>query len=122
MALKPAYRALFLGAGPRMQCGVGQFTWLLQETIEKLDPASCTSLTLTRSEGSVSDIWRAAGSARNVVCNFPIVAWKQVMLRPLLALALARLRGSRVVLIQHEWAGLHWLRRITYTPALLLAD
>ena len=26
------------------------------------------------------------------------------------------------MLIQHEWAGLHWLRRITYLPALLLAD
>ena len=44
------------------------------------------------------------------------------MFRPLLALAMARLRGRRVILIQHEWAGLHWLRRITYLPALLLAD
>ena len=62
------------------------------------------------------------GSARNVVCNFPIVAWKRVISRPLLALAMARLRGRRVVLIQHEWGGLHWLRRITYIPALLLAN
>jgi hypothetical protein len=57
-----------------------------------------------------------------VVCNFPIVAWKRVIFRPLLALAIARLRRRRVVLIQHEWGGLHWLRRITYIPALLLAD
>jgi glycosyltransferase involved in cell wall biosynthesis len=105
-----------------MQCGVGQFTRLLQETVEKLEPGSCTSLTLTRREGSLRDIWRAVGSARSVVCNFPLVAWKRVMVRPLLALALARLRGKRVVLIQHEWGGLHWLRRITYIPALLLAD
>ena len=35
---------------------------------------------------------------------------------------MARLRGRRVVLIQHEWGGLHWARRITYMPALLLAD
>ncbi len=105
-----------------MQCGVGQFTRLLRETVEKLDPGSSTTLTLTRSEGSVVDIWRATGSARNVVCNFPIVAWKRVMFRPLLAIAMARLRGRRIVLIQHEWAGLHRLRRITYIPALLLAD
>ena len=105
-----------------MQCGVGHFTRLLQEAIEKLDPGSCTALTLTRSEGSVADIWRAIGSARSVVCNFPIVAWKRVIFRPLLALAIARLRRRRVVLIQHEWGGLHWLRRITYIPALLLAD
>ena len=35
---------------------------------------------------------------------------------------MARLRRRKVVLIQHEWGGLHWLRRITYMPALLLAD
>jgi glycosyltransferase involved in cell wall biosynthesis len=122
MTSKSTYRALFLGAGAQMQCGVGQFTRLLYETIEKLDPDSCTTLTLTRSEGSVADIWRAVGSARNVVCNFPIVAWKRVIVRPLLALAIAQLRGRRTILIQHEWAGLHWLRRVTYVPALLLAD
>ena len=122
MTSETRYQALFLGAGPQMQCGVGQFTRLLQEAIEKLGPGSCTALTLTRRQGSVAEIWRAVGSARSVVCNFPIVAWKRVMLRPLLALAMARLRGRRVVLIQHEWGGLHWLRRITYIPALLLAD
>jgi glycosyltransferase involved in cell wall biosynthesis len=122
MASESAYQALFLGAGPQMQCGVGQFTRLLCETIEKLDPGSCTTLTLTRSEGTAAGIWRAVGSARSVVCNFPIVAWKRVIFRPLLALAIARLRRRRTILVQHEWAGLHWLRRLTYIPALLFAD
>jgi glycosyltransferase involved in cell wall biosynthesis len=122
MTSEPAYQALFLGAGPQMQCGVGQFTRLLGETIEKLEPGSSRTLTLTRSEGSVAEIWRATGSARNLVCNFPIVVWKRVIFRPLLAMAMARLRGRRTILIQHEWAGLHRLRRITYIPALLLAD
>ena len=105
-----------------MQCGVGHFTRLLYEMIEKAEPGSNTSLTLTRSEGSFADIWRAVGSAKSVVCNFPIVAWKRVIFRPLLALACARLRRRKIVLIQHEWGGLHWLRRITYLPALWLAD
>jgi glycosyltransferase involved in cell wall biosynthesis len=105
-----------------MQCGVGQFTRLLDEAIEKNDPGSNTSLTLIRSEGSFAEIWRAVGSAKSVVCNFPIVAWKRVILRPLLAMAMARLRRRKIVLIQHEWGGLHWLRRITYIPALWLAD
>jgi glycosyltransferase involved in cell wall biosynthesis len=122
MTSEPAYQALFLGAGPQMQCGVGQFTRLLSETIEKIEPGSSTTLTLTRTQGSAAEIWRAVGSAQSVVCNFPIVAWKRVMFRPLLALAVARLRGRRIILIQHEWGGLHWLRRITYIPALLLAD
>jgi glycosyltransferase involved in cell wall biosynthesis len=122
MTSKAPYRTLFLGAGPPMLCGVGQFTRMLAETIAKLDPGGSTTLTLTRTEGSAADIWQAVGNAENVVCNFPIVAWKRVVLRPLLALAFARLRGRRVVLFQHEWGGLHWLRRITYLPALLLAN
>ena len=122
MISAPAYRSLFLDAGAQMQCGVGQFTRRLRETIEKLDPGSTTTLTLTRTEGSLGELWRAAGSAENLVCNFPIVAWKRVIFRPLLALAMARLRGRRAILILHEWGGLHRLRRITYLPALWLAD
>ena len=122
MTSEPAYQALFLGAGPQMHCGVGQFTRLLGDAVERLDPGTCTTITLTRSEGSLAEIWRAVESARNVVCNFPIVAWKRVIFRPLLALVIARLRGRRVILIQHEWSGLHWLRRVTYLPVLLLAD
>ena len=105
-----------------MQCGVGQFTRLLGEAVERIDPGSSTTLTLTRSEGSFAEIWRAVGSSQSVVCNLPIVAWKRVIFRPLLAMAIARLRRRKTVLIQHEWGALHWLRRITYLPALWLAD
>ena len=122
MTAKPRYRTLFLGAGAAMQCGVGQFTRRLGETIEKLNPGSATTLTLTREDGTLAEIWRATGTAENIVCNLPIVAWKRVILLPLLALAMAKLRGRRVILLQHEWAGLHRLRRITCMPALLLAD
>src|SRR6266508_4017641 len=83
------YRALFLGAGPQMHCGVGQFTRLLQETIEKLEPGTSATLTLTRSEGTLAEIWRAVGSTQSVVCNFPIVAWKRVMFAPLVQRELA---------------------------------
>ena len=113
-------RALILGAGPQMQCGVGQFTIRLAETLEKLEPGSTAALTLSKTQGSLAEIWRV-GSARNIVCNFPIVAWKRVILSPLLALLFARLRGRRVILVQHEWGSLHWLRRITYLPAVVLA-
>ena len=104
-----------------MHCGVGQFTRLLCQAIQKLHGRHSTELTMTRSEGGIGDIWSAVGSAQTVVCNFPIVAWKRVIIRPLLALAIARAKRRHVVLIQHEWAGLHWLRRLTYVPALFLS-
>jgi Glycosyl transferase WecG/TagA/CpsF family len=88
----------------------------------RLFPCGRNVSILTRSEGSLSAIWRAVGSAHSVVCNFPIVAWKRVIFAPLAAMAIAELRRRKVVLIQHEWSGLHWLRRITCMPTLLLAD
>ena len=48
---EPTYPALFLTAWPQMQCGVGQFTRLLQQTVESSELGSTTALTLTRSEG-----------------------------------------------------------------------
>ena len=122
MTADTEHKALFLGAGAEMQCGVGHFAGLLSKAVEKLHPGCCSTLTLTRAEGSLADIWRAVGAVDSVVCNFPIVAWKRVILRPLLALLIARLRRRRVVLIEHEWASLHRLRRLTYFPALLLAN
>ncbi|HEY2247313.1 MAG TPA: glycosyltransferase [Bradyrhizobium sp.] len=123
MTLPPSTtRTLILGAGPQMQCGVGQFTIRLAATLEKQEPGSTAALTLSQTQGSLAGIWRAVGSARNIVCNFPIVAWKRVILSPLFALLFARLRGRRVILVQHEWGSLHWLRRITYLPAVLLAN
>src|ERR1700751_2585567 len=123
MTLPPSTkRVLILGAGPQMQCGVGQFTLRLAQTLETREGGSTAALTLSQTEGSPAEIWRAGGSARNIVCNFPIVAWKRVIVSPLLALLFARLRGRRAILVQHEWGSLHWLRRLTYLPAVLLAN
>jgi glycosyltransferase involved in cell wall biosynthesis len=117
-----SHRALFLTAGSEMTCGVGQFTMRLRETVQTIEPGSTATLTLSRQDSSPGDIWRATGRARTVICNFPIVAWKRVIVSPLLALAVAKLRGRQVILIQHEWQSLHRLRRFTYLPALALAD
>ena len=114
--------ALFLDAGLQMTCAVGQFSQLLFRGIQQHSPATTFALSLTRTDGRLRDIWHSVGSADNIVCNFPIVAWKQVIFRPLLSMAIARLRGKRVILILHEWGSLHWLRRLTYIPALLSAN
>src|ERR1700751_3421503 len=99
MTLPPSTkRVLILGAGPQMRCGVGQFTLRLAETLETLEPGSAATLTLSQTQGALADIWRAVGSAQNIVCNFPIVAWKRVIVPPLLALLVGRLRGRRVIL------------------------
>lgn len=118
----PVGTALFLDAGLNMSCAVGQFSGLLFSGMQKQSPGNPFSLSLTTSDGRLLDIWHAVGSADNIVCNFPIVPWKRVIFRPLIGMAIARLRGKHVILILHEWGGLHWLRRLTYIPALLSAN
>ena len=122
MTSEPAYQALFLGRGPADAVRRRAIYPAARRDHRKARSRQLHDVNPDATEGSLAEIWRAVGSARSVVCNFPIVAWKRVMFRPLLALAIARLRRRRVVLIQHEWAGLNWLRRITYIPALLLAN
>src|SRR3569833_2663003 len=122
MTSRHTVQVLFLDAGPHMQCGVGQFGLRLSGTIETIAPGSTASLTLPREQGSVREFLEAIEATAKVVCNLPIVAWKRVIVKPLMALAIARLLKRRVILIQHEWGGLHALRRIAYLPALWLAD
>lgn len=117
-----ARQVICLGAGAEMQCGVGHFTQGLSDQLERLEPGLRVDVSFTRSSGTLGEFWRALRNARSVTCNFPIVSWKRVILRPLIAMALSRFRGRRVVVLQHEWDSLHLARRLTYIPALLLAN
>jgi glycosyltransferase involved in cell wall biosynthesis len=72
--------------------------------------------------GDAAALWRALAGAGALVVNLPVVAWKKALLTPLLALAIARLRGARTVVVVHEWADLHPLRRAFVAAYLLFAQ
>jgi glycosyltransferase involved in cell wall biosynthesis len=67
-------------------------------------------------------LWRALAGAEALVVNLPVVAWKKALLTPLLALSIARLRGARTIVVVHEWADLHPLRRAFVSAYLLFAQ
>jgi glycosyltransferase involved in cell wall biosynthesis len=67
-------------------------------------------------------LWRALAGAGALVVNLPVVAWKKALLTPLLALTIARLRGAQTIVVVHEWADLHPLRRAFISAYLLLAQ
>jgi len=60
-------------------------------------------------------------SSRGVVINFPVVAWKRQLFRPLVMALLARLKRKDVIVVLHEWAALDWKRRIVLAPVIVLA-
>lgn len=102
-------------------CGVGDFAKGLAETLQRRGARSIRTIDLSDKRLSLVALWRRVAGAQTVVCNLPLVAWKPLLLRPLIALAMARLRGRRVVVILHEWSGLHGLRRFVLRPAIALA-
>ncbi|GAC1332305.1 MAG: hypothetical protein NVSMB26_11750 [Beijerinckiaceae bacterium] len=65
------------------------------------------------------EVWRGLAGAEALIVNAPVVAWKRVLLVPLLCIALARLRGRKVVQILHEWDDLDPRRRIVLSIYLL---
>lgn len=102
-------------------CAVETFAGRLAATLgETAGPARL--LVLGAREGGLGEIWRAIGEASAVVVNVPLVAWKRLPVRPLLALGAARLRRREAVLVLHEWGALHPLRRLALLPALHLAS
>jgi hypothetical protein len=77
---------------------------------------------------AVSGHWRDVPSeiakitrSRQVVFNFPLNAWKKLIVQPLLLLFTAVLTGRRVSIILHEWTALHPLRRLLLVPFVVLA-
>ncbi|HEV7258746.1 MAG TPA: glycosyltransferase [Bosea sp. (in: a-proteobacteria)] len=56
-----------------------------------------------------------------VLLNFPVVAWKKELVRPVLIPLAARFKRKEVVVVLHEWQALDWKRRVVLAPVLALA-
>jgi glycosyltransferase involved in cell wall biosynthesis len=77
---------------------------------------------------SVSGRWRDVprmldriSGAESIVFSLPLVAWKRLLLIPLVMLAAAVLLRRPVDVFLHEWSSLHWLRRLTLMPIVQAA-
>ena len=117
---RPAVRALFLVSPSTTPCGVEMFARRLARTWT--DIGLVEESVLIRGDGyDIFAVWSALGRADAVVMNFPIVAWKRVLLTPLLAFAAALARGKKTILVAHEWGDLDWRRRLVLMVYALFA-
>jgi glycosyltransferase involved in cell wall biosynthesis len=57
-----------------------------------------------------------------LVINLPLVAWKKTFFKPILASLKAVFTGKRRIIMLHEWADLHPLRKAFITPILWLSS
>jgi glycosyltransferase involved in cell wall biosynthesis len=102
-------------------CGVEIFTRRLADALS--DPVG------DYAPLAVSGRWRDLPSlagdvsrSRHIIFNFPLNAWKRMIVQPLLLLLAAVITGRRVSVFLHEWTGLHWLRRLVLAPFIILSD
>jgi glycosyltransferase involved in cell wall biosynthesis len=123
-------RALFLASRSDEPCGVETFTRTLVAALAARDHDAGQEggqeggYELVPVSGRWRDVpallWRIARADR-VVFGFPLVAWKRMLVVPLVLLLFARATRRRISTFAHEWTGMNWLRRLVLAPYLLLS-
>jgi glycosyltransferase involved in cell wall biosynthesis len=117
----PPERCLFAVTPTDEECGVEAFARLLLRRLQAGYPqAGYGLLAVPARWRDVPAALRKIAGADRVVFSVPLMAWKNLLLLPLLILLFARLARCRVDLFMHEWTALHWLRRLALAPFVLL--
>jgi glycosyltransferase involved in cell wall biosynthesis len=112
--------ALFLVSHSKTPCGVETFARHLARSCNGVG-RKAHQLPVSGQMHELREVWRVLRSAEALIINAPVVAWKRVLLLPLLCILLARLRGRKVVQILHEWRDLDPRRRLVLSVYLLFA-
>jgi glycosyltransferase involved in cell wall biosynthesis len=115
-------RSLFLFTRSEEPCGVETFTRTLVAALAARHHDAAYELV------SVSARWRDVPAllhriarADRIVFGFPLVAWKRMLIMPLVLLLFSWLIRRRISTFAHEWAGMNSLRRLVLGPYLLLS-
>src|SRR5580704_15340563 len=110
-------RCLFLLTPSQEECGVEAFARLLVGALQNDYPDDGYAvLALSNRWRDLPALLRKIAAADGIVFSVPLVAWKRLLLLPLVVLVFARVVGCRVNVFMHEWMALHWLRRLALAP------
>jgi glycosyltransferase involved in cell wall biosynthesis len=113
---------LFLLTPSKEECGVESFARLLVSALQDDDPDDGYAvLAVSNRWRDLPAAFRKIAAADQVVFSVPLVAWKRLLLLPLMVLLFACMARCRVNVFMHEWAALHRLRRLTLAPFVLLS-
>jgi glycosyltransferase involved in cell wall biosynthesis len=115
-------RCLFLLTPSKEECGVESFARLLVSALQNDYPdEGYAALAVSSRWRDLPAVFRKIAAADQVVFSVPLVAWKRLLLLPLLILVFACVARCRVNVFMHEWAALHRLRRLALAPFVLLS-
>jgi glycosyltransferase involved in cell wall biosynthesis len=121
-ATRARRRAVFLSARSDEPCGVETFTRTLVAALAARDhDAAYELVSVSRRWRDVPALLRRIAQADRIVFGFPLVAWKRMLIIPLVLLLFAWAMRCRISTFAHEWTGMNWLRRLVLSPYLLLS-
>lgn len=115
--VRPSGHRLFLLTPSGEQCGVELFARLLVGELNADHPdAGYDLLPVSPHWRDLPALLRQVRQADRIVFSVPLTTWKNLLVLPLVILLFARCAGVQVTVFMHEWAALHWLRRIAVAP------
>jgi glycosyltransferase involved in cell wall biosynthesis len=115
-------RCLFLLTPSKEECGVESFARLLVSALQNDYPDDGYAVLAVSSRWrDLPAVFRKISAADQVIFSVPLVAWKRLLLLPLVVLVFACVARCRVNVFMHEWAALHRLRRLALAPFVLLS-
>src|SRR5271154_3764018 len=115
-------RCLFLLTPSKEECGVESFARLLVSALQNDYPDDGYGGPAVPSRWrDLPSVFRKIAAADQIVFSVPLVAWKRLLLLPLVVLLFACVVRCRVNVFMHEWTALHWLRRLALAPFVLLS-
>ena len=118
----PQRRCLFLLTPSKEACAVEIFTQKMVSALQSRYPDQRYELlTVSGRWRDLPRMFRGIAEADRIVFSLPLVAWKRMLLIPLLILLFATIVRCRVSVFLHEWRGLHWLRRLAVAPIVLFS-
>jgi glycosyltransferase involved in cell wall biosynthesis len=116
-------RCLFVLTPSKEECGVESFARLLVGALQNDYPDDGYAVLAVSSRWrDLPSVFRKIAAADEIVFSVPLVAWKRLLLLPLVVLVFACMVRCRVNVFMHEWTALHWLRRLALAPFVLLSS
>jgi glycosyltransferase involved in cell wall biosynthesis len=116
-----AGETLFLLTHSQQPCGVEVFTRALATALAA-DDACCKMLSISGRWRDLPSMLRRVAQAERIVFSFPLVAWKRLLLMPIVLLLIAFVTGRRISTCLHEWSAMHPLRRLALLPFVWLSN
>ncbi len=115
-------RSLFLLPTSKEECGVESFARLLVAGLQASYPDDGYAvLAVSGHWRDLPSLFRRIAEADRIVFSVPLAAWKRLLLMPLVILLAAKITGREVDVFMHEWAALHWLRRLVLAPFVVFS-